>query len=307
MTEEQEKKSRKIAMITSLGVHGVVLLLLLLIVAWRAPNPPLPEYGIELNFGMDAQGSGTTQPETPVGAEETEPEEQEEAVEELPLPEPVEVIEEEVIEEAQPVESQPEQPEVISKVESPVVVEEKEVKPAEVKPVEKPKEKPVEKAVEPKPEVKPQEVPQAVYKPKTDAPTQGNSTQKPGAPGNQGDDTNKAGDKGDPAGTIDSKAIYGKQGGGGGGVSMTGFNGFGTPSIDTPPLPDESYGTYEFKVKVDDQGYVISVTSLQRGLSFEAERRLKAAIQNLQFIPKGTNLPPQSEGTITFKVVSATK
>lgn len=305
MTEEQEKKSRKIAMITSLGVHGLILLLLLLIVAWRAPNPPLPEYGIELNFGMDAQGSGPTQPETPVGAEQTDPEEQEEAVEEMPLPDPVEVIEEEVVEEAQPVESQPEQPEVVSKVESPVVVEEKEVKPAEVKPAEKPKEKPVEKVVEPKPEVKPQEVPQAVYKPKTNATTQGDATQKAGTPGNQGDDANKAGDKGDPAGAIDSKAIYGKQGGGGGGVSMTGFNGFGTPSIDTPPLPDESYGTYEFKVKVDDQGYVISVTSVQRGLSFEAERRLKAAIQNLQFIPKGTNLPPQSEGTITFKVVSS--
>ena len=301
MTEEQEKKNRKIALITSLGVHGIILLLLLLIVAWRAPNPPLPEYGIELNFGMDAQGSGPTQPETPVGAEQTEPEEQE-AVEELPLPEPEEIVEEEAVEEAQPAETQSEQPEVVSKIESPVVVEKKE----EVKPVEKPREKPLEKVVEPKPEVKPEkEVPKAVYKPKTEATTDGNASEKSGTPGSQGDDVDKAGDKGDPAGAVDSKAIYGKQGGGGGGVSMTGFNGFGTPAIETPPLPDESYGVYEFKVKVDDQGYVISVTSVQRGLSFEADRRLKAAIQNLQFIPKGTNLPPQSEGTITFRVVSA--
>lgn len=301
MTEEQEKKNRKIALITSLGVHGIILLLLLLIVAWRAPNPPLPEYGIELNFGMDAQGSGPTQPETPVGAEQTEPEEQE-AVEELPLPEPEEIVDEEAVDEAQPAETQSEQPEVVSKIESPVVVEEKE----EVKPVEKPKEKPLEKVVEPKPEVKPEtEVPKAVYKPKTEATTDGNANEKSGTPGSQGDDVDKAGDKGDPAGAVDSKAIYGKQGGGGGGVSMTGFNGFGTPAIETPPLPDESYGVYEFKVKVDDQGYVISVTSVRRGLSFEADRRLKAAIQKLQFIPKGTNLPPQSEGTITFRVVSA--
>lgn len=302
MTEEQEKKSRKIALITSLGVHGLILLLLLLIVAWRAPNPPLPEYGIELNFGMAAQGSGPVQPETPVGAEETEPEEQEEEVEQLPLPQPEEIIEEEVVEETQPAETQSEQPEVVSKIESPVVVEEKK----EVKPVEKPKEKPLEKVVEPKPEVKPEtELPKAVYKPKTEATTEGTTKEKPGTPGSEGDDVNKAGDKGDPAGTVDSKAIYGKQGGGGGGVSMTGFNGFGTPAIETPPLPDESYGVYEFKVKVDDQGYVISVTPVQRGLSFEAERRLKAAIQNVQFIPKGTNLPPQSEGTITFRVVSS--
>ena len=88
MTDEQEKKQRKIAWVTSLGVHGILLLLLLVIVAWRAPNPPLPEYGIELNLGMDVQGGGPTQPETPVGAAETQPEEQQEEVEELPLPDP---------------------------------------------------------------------------------------------------------------------------------------------------------------------------------------------------------------------------
>lgn len=298
MTEEQEKKNRRIAMFTSLGVHAVLVLLLLFMVAWRTPNPPLPEYGIELNFGMDTQGSGDVQPETPVGVTETEPEEVEEQVEELPLPEPEEVVEEEVVEETTPEEAVSVQPEVPSRVESPVVVEEKK----EVKPVEKPKEKPVEKVVETKPEVKPvPEVPKAVYKPKTEAATDGKATEKSGTPGNQGDDVNKAGDKGDPEGTLDSKALYGKQGGGGGGVSMTGFGGFGYPDIDTPPLPDESYGVYEFKVKVDEQGYVISVTPVQRGLSFEAERRLKAAIQQLQFVPRGN--PRPAEGTITFRVI----
>lgn len=298
MTETQEKKNRNIAMITSLGVHAVVVLLLLFMVAWRAPNPPLPEFGIELNFGMDAQGSGDVQPEAPTGVRDAEPEAVEEEVEELPVPEPEEIVEEEVVEEAVPEETQSVQPEVTSKIESPVVVEEKE----EVKPVEKPKEKPVEKVVEKKPEVKPEpEKPKAVYKPKTEAAAEGTATEKQGAPANQGDDVDKAGDKGDAEGTVDSKALYGKQGGGGGGVSMTGFGGFGHPDIDTPPLPDESYGVYEFKVKVDEQGYVISVTPVQRGLSFEAERRLKAAIQQLQFIPRGNTRP--AEGTITFRVI----
>jgi protein TonB len=297
MTEEQEKKNRKIALITSLGVHGVLVLLLLLIVAWRAPNPPLPEYGIELNFGMDTQGSGNVQPETPVGAQEAEPEEHEEEVEELPLPEPEEITEEEVVEETQPTEAPSEQPEVVSRVESPVVVEEKK----EVKPVEKPKDKPQEKVVEPKPEVKP-EVPKAVYKPKTESSTQGTTNERTGTPGSQGDDVNTAGDKGNPAGSIDSKAIYGKQGGGGGGVSMSGFGAFGYPDINTPELPGNSNGIYEFKVKVDADGYVISVTTLQRGLSYEAERRLKATIQELRFLPQGN--PQPAEGRITFKVVS---
>ena len=296
MTETQEKKNRNIAMVTSLGVHAVVVLLLLFLVAWRAPNPPLPEFGIELNFGMDAQGSGEIQPEAPTGAPDAEPEVVEEEVEELPVPEQEEIEEEEVVEKAEPEETPSVQPEVASKIESPVVVEEKE----EVKPVERPK--PVEKVIEKKPEVKPEpEKPQAVYKPKTETATEGTPTQKQGAPANQGDDVNKAGDKGDAQGTVDAKALYGKQGGGGGGVSMSGFGGFGHPDIETPQLPDESYGVYEFRVKVDEQGYVISVTPVQRGLSFEAERRLKAAIQQLQFIPRGN--PRPSEGTITFRVI----
>lgn len=299
MTEEQEKKNRKIAMATSIGVHALVVLLLLFIVAWRTPDPPLAEYGIELNFGTLAQGSGAVQPVTPVGAE-TEPEEVDEVVEDLPVPEPEEIIEEEVVEEVAPEETKSVQPEVVSKTESPVVVEEKK----EVKPAEKPKEQPVEKVVETKPKPEPvKEAPKAVYKPKTETTTQGTATEKPGTPASQGDDVNKTGDKGDPKGSIDSDALYGKQGGGGGGVSMTGFGGFGRPEIETPPLPDESYGEYEFHVKVDEQGYVISVTSVRRGLSFEAERRLKAAIQKIQFIPKGNTQP--SEGRITFRVVSA--
>lgn len=296
MIDPQEKKRRKIAMIASLGVHAFVLLLLLFMVAWRAPNPPLPEFGIELNFGMDTRGGGDVQPQTPVASETEISEEQEEVVEELPVPEQEEILEEEVVEEPTPQETKSVQPEVVAKTESPVVVEEKK----EVKPAEKPKEKPVEKVVEPKPEVK--EVPKAVYKPKTDADNTGKASDKAGDPANHGDDVNQAGDKGDPKGTLDAKALYGKQGGGGGGVSMSGFGTFGYPDIETPQLPNESNGIYEFRVKVDEQGYVISVTSVQRGLSIEAERRLKATIQNLQFIPKGN--PQAAEGRIIFRVVS---
>ncbi|MDQ2658162.1 MAG: hypothetical protein M3Y60_12140, partial [Bacteroidota bacterium] len=147
MTETQEKKNRRIALITSLGVHGLVVLLLLFMVAWRAPNPPLPEFGIELNFGLDPQGSGDIQPETPVGADESPTEVVEPAPEELPLPEQEEVTQEEVIEEPAPTETKSVQPEIATQAESPVVVEKKK----EVKPVEKPREKPAEKRPEAKP------------------------------------------------------------------------------------------------------------------------------------------------------------
>lgn len=52
-------------MIYSLSIHALVILLFAFLMAWREPNPPLPEYGIELNFGLDDAGSGDTQPLTP--------------------------------------------------------------------------------------------------------------------------------------------------------------------------------------------------------------------------------------------------
>jgi outer membrane biosynthesis protein TonB len=304
--QQQEQKNKRIAFYTTVGVQVVVLLLLFLIIAWRPPDPPIPEYGIELNFGLDEQGSGTVQPETPVGNEGAEPEQAPapSAAEETPQ-ETQEVIPEETT----PTEVKPVEETAISKLESPVTAKEKKV---EDKPVEKPKEKVEEKKVEPKPEVTPEKKPEvkpkeelkALYKPSETQSTAKNDAAKEGTPGNQGDDVGKTGDKGSPEGKLDADALYGKPGGGSGGVALSGFNGFDWPKVTTPTLPDEAYGVYEFLVKVDDQGDVISVTPLQRGLSLEAERKLKEMIQRLVFVPKGSNLPPQSEGKITFRVVS---
>src|SRR6478609_9554161 len=113
----EEKKNRNIGLIASAGIHGVILLILFFLVAWRAPDPPLPEYGIQLNFGLDDQGTGDIQPEEPNVTEESKPEEQKPQEETDVKPNDVQVTE-------QPV----------SKQESPVVVKEekKEVKPEPV-------------------------------------------------------------------------------------------------------------------------------------------------------------------------------
>ena len=140
---ELEKKNKRTALLYTTIIQIVLVVALFFIVAWRAPDPPLPEYGIVLNFGTDDQGSGDIQPETPVGnkgQQEEEPEESKPKVqEETPK------VEEK---ETKPVESKPVEQQIVSKVESPVVVKEK--KEDEVKPVEKPAEKPEEKKVEPK-------------------------------------------------------------------------------------------------------------------------------------------------------------
>lgn len=300
MSELEEKKNHRLGIISSIGIHVAMLLLFFFVMGWTAPNPPLGEVGsgIELNFGLDDQGGGDIQPEVPPGAvESTAPEKK---VEEAQIPQ-----EEKVKAEQKPEETKVETP-LTSEEESPVTVKEsrKEAKVTrEVK--EKPAEvKPMEQLAESKKEEK-----KVVKEP--DA--RKGAEEKKGTPGpSQGDDKGKAGDKGNPQGTLDAKSLYGKPGtggdgdggGGGGGISVSGFAGFERPTIAKPEIPNESYGTYSFKVKVNRDGQVISIIPISKGISLEAERIFKRTIENTEFISKETNLTADSEGTITFRVVA---
>lgn len=273
MSDQREKKNRIIAMFTSLGIHLAVLLAFLFMMAWRAPNPPFPEYGIELNFGLDNQGTGDIQPETPASADET-------ATDEPLSEEPNTELREEQQEESKPVEEVVEQP--VSKEESPVVVKETK-KETEVKPVK-------EDIKEEKKEVKVAET-----KPSDD---KGNPKQA-----NQGDDKNKVGDKGSEEGSLDAKALYGKQGGGGGGVGLD-LAGWNWDEIPRPNIPNnESNGKIIFEIKVDGNGEIISYRVLEKTLSIEAEKACKEAIEKLTFSKKsGAAVPDVSTGKITFVV-----
>ncbi len=80
--QERERKNQRTGMLVSLGVHALAVLAFILIAGWKAPNPPLPEYGIELNFGLADAGTGDVQPETvpdvlePSEEQPSEPEEE---------------------------------------------------------------------------------------------------------------------------------------------------------------------------------------------------------------------------------------
>jgi protein TonB len=305
--EEREKKNKKKALVYTTGVQAVLLVLLFFIVAWRAPNPPLPEYGIELNFGLDDQGSGDVQPKVPVGNAGTKQEQAEPS-----KPEVKEAKEKvkEVQEESKPVESKPVEEQIVSKVESPVVVKEKK---EEVKPVEKPAEKP-EKKVEPKVEEKPKEEkpkveekpkinPEAVYKPNTTPSTSEGKTSenKEGQAGNHGDDPGKTGDKGSPEGKLDAKALYGKPGGGAGGSSLE-LSGWTWDEKPSPNVPNNESGRLVFEIKVDSNGDIVSIKTLERGVSTEAEQICRRSVEKLTFSKTGSNVPNISTGKITFLV-----
>lgn len=282
MTEKEEKKNRRIGLITSVGVHLAVLVLFILMMAWRAPNPPFPEYGIELNFGLDSQGYGEVQPETPPNDSETTEEQQASEENTEQTEEAVEVSPKEIAETT-------EQP--VAKTESPVVVKEEK---KEAKPTPKVAEKPVEKKqAEP---VKTEEKLLATY------PSDGKAEEK-ATKANNGDNPGTVGDKGSKEGSLDAKALYGKQGGGGGGTALD-LAGWDWDQIPRPAIAiNESDGKIEFEIKVDENGEIIGYRVLERSLSIDAEKACRDAISKLTFTKKaGAVVPAVSIGKITFVV-----
>jgi len=270
----REQRNRNIGLITSLGIHTALLLLFLFIMAWRAPNPPLPEFGIELNFGLDDQGSGDIQPETPPASEQAD--EQTEEVEAAP-----EVTEQQA----------PQQETIVSEQESVVAVKEEKPKEEVVKPKETEK---------PKEEVKKEE-PKKSEETKTSAATE--TKAKTESTQSQGDDKNKTGDKGNPEGSLDAKALYGQQGGGGGGdglsLQMSGWAWADNPKI--PGLPDNEDGRIVFEIECDSEGEIIGITTIERGLSPRAEQLLKEEIRKNSLIrTSGGQTPERSKGRVVF-------
>ncbi len=283
MNEKDEKKNHRIGLIASLGVHLAVLVLFLLMMAWRAPNPPFPEYGIELNFGLDNQGAGEVQPQTP-------PNESTTADEQQPAEENIEQADEQV-EEVSPKEVTEKTEQPVSKTESPISVTE--VK-KESKPVPKVEEKPAEK--------KQQEVTKKEEKLLATYPADGKK-EDGAAKANHGDNANTVGDKGSKEGSLDAKALYGKQGGGGGGPALD-LAGWDWDQIPSPAIAsNESDGKIEFEIKVDENGDIIGYRVLERSLSIDAEKACRDAISKLTFTKKaGAIVPAVSVGKITFVV-----
>ncbi len=292
MRESQEKKNKRTAAIVSAVVHSLLLLVFLFVMAWREPDPPLPEYGIELNFGLSEVGSGEIQPE--IEANESESEEEaapeEEAQEEVDIEEevvePTEATSEPIVEES--TDNVQESPDVVEKkveevIEEPVVEE---------KPNKEPK----------KEEVKEEKV-EEVKQPENGADgNEGEAESKQQA--NQGDDTNEVGDKGNEQGTLDSRALYGKPGGrDGSALDMTGW------IWDFKPKPNDQSsenGRIVFEVKIDDQGEILSVRTLERSVSPAVEKVYRSEVEKLTFSKTSDNslAAPISTGRITFVIKS---
>lgn len=286
---EQEKRNQRTGLLTSLAVHATLFLALFFLVAWRAPNPPLPDYGIELNFGLDAEGSGDIQPDSPVG--EPESDGQTEAKTE-PENQPEETQEQETT------------PEQAVEVKTTEVPDNQKESPVSLKEEKKTTEK-KEEVKKPEETKKQQETAVAEYK--KPEKKEGDDKPKEGTTGSQGDRAGKTGDQGSPEGKVDAKALYGTPGGGGGGngmnLTMAGWAWADEPKV--PDLPDNETGKVEFEIECDENGEITGIKTSLRTLSLRAEQLLKDEIMNNSLVHIGKGIaPPRSKGKIVFVVKS---
>jgi outer membrane biosynthesis protein TonB len=277
MLSPARQQDKRLGWLISLAVHAMLVLVFFLINAWKAPNPPHPEYGVELNIGIEEEGFGEEQPiTTPVTP-------QEQASEEQPEETPVEPEQTEQETAPSVEETIPDSKEVDSPVEA-----KPEVKPVPVEPKPKVEEKP--KPAETKPKVEEKKVDtKAMY---------------PGAVG-QGTKQGQTGDAGNPQGTIEGKALYGTPGGGGGGptLEMTGWRWNSEPKVADRSSEN---GRIVFEIKVDDNGDIISIKTLEKTVSPTVEQIYRREVEKLSFSPtsENSNPPPLSSGKITFIIRS---
>jgi periplasmic protein TonB len=290
--QDQDRKNKRIAFISTIGIHGILFTLMFLLVAYRAPDPPLSDLGagIELNIGFDDEGGGDDPMITPVGDNGDQQEEVQDQTQEA---QQQEELKETVREETKPEAPKEDEKLITSNDESSVAIKEKK---DEVKPADKPKEKVEEKKVEVKP--------QAVFKP-TEKKTESNANAggaKEGTAGSEGDDAGKTGNKGKPEGTLVKGGQYtGTPGGGGSSLELSGWAWDQKPN---PDVPNNESGRLVFEIKVDENGDIVSIKTLERSVSQEAEQICRKEIQKLSFTQTGTNVPAISTGKITFVVRS---
>ena len=287
----EEKKSQRTGLIATITFHVVLLILFFFLLAWSEPDPPIPEYGIELSF-VQSDSKGKVESEQQDQAQQESEDTKDEAIEpseEEPIEEVVEEQVEEVIEDSEPTE----------KVEVEEIVEEA----------------PVEYVAEPTEEaeiVESDDVnsPDIVEEKKEVEESSTKSAPKETKPNNATGES-KSENKPAPKPTLDSRAIYkGSKGetnaqssSGGSSLNMSGW------IWDFEPEPDDKSdesGKVVFKIIVDDEGVIIGVTTLETTVSPIIEKKYKDAVMDLTFSKTAENrsTATTSSGIITFTIKS---
>ncbi|PIB35165.1 hypothetical protein BFP72_07020 [Reichenbachiella sp. 5M10] len=271
--ELKEKKNRITGVYISVGIHAVLFLMFFFMMAWTEPDPPIPEYGIEFNMGNEIISDAKS--EDPVKAEELADVEEVKEVEEA----------EEVTEASEaPTQETPVEPEVTSQSE---VVEEtvttEDVNSPDV--VEKVEEKVVEKK-----EIKKVEKPEVNENKETEA-----------------KETETKTTASEPK--IDNRAIFKKTDAGSGSGNKGASLDLSGWAWDFKPQPDDNSteeGYIVFEIKVDGEGEIINIRTVEKTVSPVVERVYRDAVMELTFSKTSDNrsTASTSTGRITFIITS---
>ena len=272
ISDKEDNKSKRRGLIVTIGVHGILLLVFFFLLAWQEPNPPYPEYGIELSLGVDDQGFGQ-QPDpsnSPIESEVDESQESEEIIEEL-----IEEVTEVAVQEQAVETVQDEGPDVTEEiVEDPEPVVEEEEKVEEKKPV----------------------INQNAM--------MGDQTKNTNS-GNKGDDPDTQGNKGDERGLADANTFKGTPGGGGGGPEFNVPNWkWNRDNI----VKDDSHerGEIVFKITINSSGGIEGIVVDKSNVNPTVVNHYKDQVERFtfDFVPSSPGETPasKSSGTITFHI-----
>ena len=120
---------------------------------------------------------------------------------------------------------------------------------------------------------------------------------------NQGDKPGETGDQGNPEGKVDARSLYGNPGGGGPALDMSGWNWDHLPK---PADVSNEEGRIVFEIKIDDEGEIISIRTIEKSVSDPLVRIYRSEVEKLTFSPTSDNARPAqtSTGRITFIIKS---
>jgi periplasmic protein TonB len=323
---ERENRTRA-AIYTSLIV-GILFLILSWIKALEFYEIPEDKSdGFVVNFGTTDKGSGNIQTRnTPNPLDndiESAPPAKEKPIEKEVVT-PPKVVPKKVVPKPTPapkvkVKPSPEPPIKTTTKESPVKVKEQPPAPQPSKKTPEPSTKPSPPAKAdptPTPPQPPAPAPQPKVEDRAIFKKGGNGTRgtdpRQGGNSNGDDKPGTVGDKGQPDG-VDEKGIFkGKSGSGGGGngggggsgasMALTGFKFSSRPQLNDPY---EETGKIVFKIKVDGDGEIISLTSVESTVSQQVVNWYKQKILQQKIVPTTDGDRPEvSSGTIYINIVS---
>lgn len=275
--DSQDKRNRKISALVSVGAHAALLVAFFLMLAWVEPDPPIPEYGIELNFASvpaNSSDANSDQPqeadvETSESSDPEVPDAENSNAEEVSEEETAESETQETIEEVQEAEATTED------INSPDVVEPLETEEQVIPGTEQNENKAESNTAEKSPQES-----------QTDKEAEQKETQ-----------------------VIDERAIFKKSDvtgvseGKGSSLELAGWN------WDFLPEPDDQSsenGKIVFQIVIDDEGEIIGIKTLEKTVSPVVEKIYRDAVMELTFHKTADNkvAAANSTGKITFIIKS---